>query len=417
MKGLSDTSSIATRRFLIGCVRAYLAAEPPPEPPASGDAEIDWSSLLQLGAIHRVTPLLYQHLRRTSPHVVSKSILEETEAYARSTARRSLLLTGELLRLVKALEARGIAAIPIKGPALASFLYGDAALRQYDDLDILLRPDDVAAAKALLLSLGYQSKPQLTLRQEQANPRDGLHEQLWVGEGASRIVVELHRDLVPGDSPFEADLNGVWDRHSRVSLAGTMMRTLSPEDLLLFLCAHGGKHSWVRLQWVCDVAQLVRRQTTLDWDLVLKHAQTSNAQQMLFLGLALADDLLGAPIPPALRNQIQQDALTKKFSALVKWRLLHESTSPLMRRYWKEVSFHLQAGARVRDRIGFWPRLWLKTFTTPTSAEWAMLPLPDVLFPLYYVVRPARLAGKYMLKVPDVVCARFIGMLRSVIPR
>jgi hypothetical protein len=319
--------------------------------------------------------------------------------------------------LVEALEAQGIAAIPIKGPALASFLYGDAALRQFDDLDILLRPDDVAAAKALLLSFGYQSKPQLTSRQEKANPLDRLHEQLWLGEGASRIVVELHRDLVPRDSPVEADLNGVWDRHARIKLAGTMVRTLSPEDLLLFLCAHGGKHSWVRLQWVCDVARLVRREMTLDWNLVLKHAQTSNAQQMLFLGLALADDLLKAPIPPALRNQIQQDALTTKFSALVKWRLLHESTSPSVRRPWKEVSFHLQAGESVSDQIGFWPRLWLKTLTTPTSAEWAMLPLPDVLFPLYYVFRPARLVGKYMLKVPNLVSARFTRILRSVVPR
>jgi hypothetical protein len=31
-----------------------------------------------------------------------------------------------------------------------------------------------------------------------------------------------------------------------------------PEDMLLFLCVHGGKHQWTRLAWICDVAEFIR---------------------------------------------------------------------------------------------------------------------------------------------------------------
>lgn len=157
---------MSTRQFLVRCLRAFLAAQgtPPLAPPLEEAA--DWNSLIQLAAFHRVAPLLYKRLRNTCPQVVPASVLTDLEAYVRSVAIRSLLLTGELVRLLKRLEAQGIPAISFKGPALASLLYGDPALRHFDDLDILVRQEDYASAKRLLLSLGYQPIYQLTERQE-----------------------------------------------------------------------------------------------------------------------------------------------------------------------------------------------------------------------------------------------------------
>ena len=40
--------------------------------------------------------------------------------------------------------------VPVKGPVLASTAYGDIAMREFVDLDILVRPSDVASAMTIL---------------------------------------------------------------------------------------------------------------------------------------------------------------------------------------------------------------------------------------------------------------------------
>ena len=43
------------------------------------------------------------------------------------------------------------------------------------------------------------------------------------------------------------------------------------------------------------------------------------------------------------------------------------------------------------------PRLWdkVRLAATPNETDWALLPLPEPLYPLYYVLRPFRLLIKY----------------------
>jgi hypothetical protein len=53
--------------------------------------------------------------------------------------------------------------------------------------------------------------------------------------------------------------------------------------------------------------------------------------------------------------------------------------------------FHLKLLESRWDRY----RYCLQIITSPTVEDWALLPLPAALFPLYYVERPLRLAGKH----------------------
>jgi hypothetical protein len=45
----------------------------------------------------------------------------------------------------------------------------------------------------------------------------------------------------------------------------------------------------------------------------------------------------------------------------------------------------------LRDKIWY----LVDAAMTPTVRDWTLLPLPGYLFPLYYVVRPVRLAVTY----------------------
>jgi hypothetical protein len=82
--------------------------------------------------------------------------------------------------------------------------------------------------------------------------------------------VDLQWETGPADYPFRFDTEILWRSLGRARLAGRDVPSLSPERMLLFLCVHGAKHLWSRLQWLGDVARLARAQP--DWASALELA-------------------------------------------------------------------------------------------------------------------------------------------------
>jgi hypothetical protein len=284
---------------------------------------MDWAALLELASFHRVAPLLDRALREGNEASAGR---EKLSAYVHSISTRSLLLTGELVRLLKAWQAQGIETIPFKGPALAVQLYGEPALRHFDDLDVLVRQADLPAAQQVALALGYRPREQ--------HP---FHASFSLFKGQTEIVLELHWDSMPPDFPFHLAPEGLWQRREAFSLGGIPTATLAPADLLLYLSAHGGRHLWLRLLWICDVAQLLRHNPNLDWAALLEQARASGGQRMLFLGLALAHELLGAPLPPEVEQAVRGDAQAAGLARRAKAQLFE---APLeIVKPWKEAAF------------------------------------------------------------------------------
>ena len=67
----------------------------------------------------------------------------------------------------------------------------------------------------------------------------------------------------------------------------------------MFLCAHGAKHLWARLGWLCDLARLIQMEQGIDWSEVFDQTRRSHTTRMILLGLLLADNLLGVELPAA----------------------------------------------------------------------------------------------------------------------
>jgi len=215
---------------------------------------LDWSVLLELAREHRLFPLLYWHWTKSLQLSLPAGLASQLDDRFRANAARSLLLAQELAEVVERLGRRGIPAVPFKGPALAECLYGNAALRQCVDLDILIRRRDVANAIQTLLSAGYGDGKQLTAVQQTAYIDTQYEYPLLSPTG---LLVELQWRIVPRYFSLPLDEEQYWSRIQPLTLCGRQMHSLSPEDLLLFLCIHGGKHGWQKLIWLADVAELV----------------------------------------------------------------------------------------------------------------------------------------------------------------
>ena len=249
--------------LLLACAHPGRDTTHPEELGTWGRDALDWPLLLQTALQHGVMPLLHRSLLSTSPEAVPIDIRQQLQEAFYVNAGRNLFLSRELLTLLRLLEAQGIAAIPYKGPVLATTAYGSLALRQFSDLDVLVRPQDARRARDVLLAHGYQRLDhRSTARTE---PWYRLRKVYELVRADGQILVELHWAITSWTFFFPLHAARLWERLETASLLETPVRSLAREDLLLLLCVHGAKHHWSRLGWICDVAALLQaRRSTGD---------------------------------------------------------------------------------------------------------------------------------------------------------
>jgi hypothetical protein len=375
--------------LLLCCTRVYLTSTTRQRIKALLKENLDWSHLINTAAAHGVTPLLYTSLNTTCPEIIPTTVLNQLRDHFFSNAQRNLFLIDELLKLLKLFKEHDIAAIPFKGPVLAASTYGNIALREFNDLDILLRKNDILRAKDLLTSVGYQpSGIQWTSAQETNEFQWGCEYTLVHEDG--RRAVDLHWEITPKDFPFPIDSEYLWQHVNYTSLAGVMVTTLSAEAMILILCVHGSKHLWERLAWICDVSELIRVNQQLDWEWVIEQAAT-RGKRSLMLGFFLANDLLGASIPDKVLAMVHTDSMVPALATRVYEKLFQGNAPPASLS--ELCLFHLSVMEPWRDRIQY----CILFAGRPTSEDYDFVPLPNVLFFLYYLIRPLRLVAKYVV--------------------
>jgi hypothetical protein len=131
----------------------------------------------------------------------------------------------ELQKLFGALRSAGVEPIPIKGWVVAR-LYPEPGPRPYGDFDIVVRPEQYAAAVTVL------------------------------NEGKSdECPVDLHRSL---GRMHEQSLDALYARSQIARLDKVDIRILAAEDHLVVLIRRFLRHNAWRPLWLCDIAAAIR---------------------------------------------------------------------------------------------------------------------------------------------------------------
>jgi hypothetical protein len=367
---LKDVPVVLTapeKELLLCCARSAIDSDTVGRMRTVLQESIDWSILLQTALSHGVMPLLYRSLSSTSSDAVPKGFLEQLRAAFYANAAHNALLTKELLKLLRLLEIHGIPALPFKGPVLAVSVYGNLALRQFGDLDILLREQDAERAREILLSNGYRRLSQISAAHAAAFHRARKVYELMRHD--EKVLVELHWAITSWTFFFPLNPARLWDRLETQSLDDRLVRTLAPEDLLLILCVHGAKHYWSKLGWICDVAELLRLHPGLKWTVILIEARLLGGRRILCLGLFLAHVLLGASLPVEVWKEINADPVVRWLAAKVETRLFAQHHAPPSAV--SDMAFYLGLRERIRERVSC--ALYLGYLRLPTRVKAAIL--------------------------------------------
>jgi hypothetical protein len=348
---------------------------------------LDWAYLLSEAAENSITPLLERQLCAVVPEAIPPEYLSQLRSASRANTVRCLYMVAELNKMIGLFESHGIPAIPYKGPVLAQQAYGDITLREFEDLDIILRQRDLPRAHEILLGLGYQPKfPWILSPGAAASLVPGEYNYRDIER---RIMVELHTEVTLRHFPVRPDLDDFSRHLVPVGLSGRCVQTFSPEDLLPILCIHGSKDFWERISWVADISELVLAYPQLEWPTVRRRAESLRAQRMLYLGLTLAERLLGATVPRDILDCAAADAGVAAVASEVEGRLLSRELTPL------DAAGRFNFRRRVvPGALEGW-RYAIRLAVVPAEEDWMMVRLPAALAPLYIALRPLRLLRKY----------------------
>jgi len=278
-------------------------------------ATVDWTQFFALAATHHVEPLVFRYFQ-ANPGLISPEVAAKLQFKSRAIGFRNLVLTRELVRLADLFSAAGIDLLPMKGPVVAHQVYGDVGQRQFGDLDILVRPRQLQAARALLAAEGYYYQDGWSSWRQRAYEHFGHHYGYYHPQKC--VYVELHWRVMPKNVHFPIETRSFWDRLQLRPIGGAEVPCSPPEDLLLMLTAHGSRHRWERLSWVCDIAALLHACPELDWDVVERRARVLGAVRMLDLGLLVASELLGTSLPARVIDRLRVDAVTRSLGADVR---------------------------------------------------------------------------------------------------
>lgn len=367
---------------------------------------LNWVELVPLARWHNATTLLAMHLEAVGPELVPPAWRRTLRRYLATMARTSLRLANAMLEVVGELRAQGIVAVPYKGPMLAQVLYGNLAVRESADVDLLVRQADIARATSILQSLGYHPLFDPALATE--NPRPTPAEYSF-RHRHTRATVEVHTERTLRHFPARPDFEEVWARLTTVRLGGREVPFLCPDDLLIFLSVHGTKDYWERLMWVCDIAELPGAFPGLDWDAVFARARRLSVERMMLLGLALAERALGAQFPDVVATRVGREPGLEYLADRVErhWFILDDRRDTGLSR----LRFRAQARAAGMRGLAYSLRLAL----LPTDEDLEFARLPRALAPAYVPLRILRLLRRYGLRAPERSLSEFVGTPQEMI--
>jgi hypothetical protein len=327
---------------------------------------IDWQKFVQKAHSYSVVSLVYTRLNTICPEFVPEPTLAELRSFFQAIAARNLFLTGELVKLLSLMQEQGIVALPYKGPVLASSIYGNVALRQFGDLDIIVEQKDIFAVKKLLLAQGYRCKVNMTYPEEIAYLQSKTEHTYDFIHDDKQIFIEVHWRIAPKYvSPIEPQ--HLWKDLEPFSLAGTTVSNLPNEDWLPILCVHASRHIWTRLACLCDIATLIQNNPNLNWEKVLKQAKAWGCRRILFLGLFLAHHLLEVVLPEEIWQQVKADPTVTTLLPQVYNQLFHEVTSS--DKFLGRTLYHIQIRERLQDKVLYFQSFFYWLMTARTSGE------------------------------------------------
>ena len=344
----------------------------------------EYVTIHKLAHRHGLYPLLYKILRSVEPDSISTDIITLFKQSNLSIAQRNMLMSAELLQLMQMFEENSIDAMAFKGPVLGEMAYGSINLRQYGDLDILIKKESIEETISLLEERGYISEIELD-----KNSLETFYNCVNViGLHRGSIRVEIHWELLSTNYAIDWEEERLWGEIETITINHKPIKMLSFENHILYLCAHGSKHLFERLEWICDIDRAIRAQDNVNWEHLVLEAKSLGIERMLLFGLHLSQQFFNLSLPKEIIQKIDNDQdIESLTSKVIDLHYSEKNTTKSYSTFW----LLWQMRENFSDRL----RFAYRGLFAPKFDDFKFIQLPKQLTFLYPLIRPYRLITKY----------------------
>ncbi len=274
---------------------------------------LNWDYIGANAGRHGISSLLYRNLSHFDGlGVIPDKVMKHFKGQYFSTIARNRHHYDELRKILQSFKDAGIPVIILKGAALAELVYHDVGLRGFNDIDILVRKEDLWKVKRRVLEAGYFLDERVS--PEAYNEKFGCDLNYF-----KDFPLEIHWDIlrkVGSDKPTKVTIEELWKNATPVRITDIDTLILAPEDMLLHLCIHLPKHRYNRLIWLCDLSEIITYYD-IDWNQVLKNANKCKAKLYMYYGLYFSSKLVGANVPPYVLQKLKPNDLETKLFLLI----------------------------------------------------------------------------------------------------
>ena len=299
-----------------------------------------------------------------------------------SILKENMLMTAELIKVMQLLERNGIKTIAFKGPTLAQLAYGDIALRQYSDLDILIEYSELQNAIDILQENNYILDKDEKFKITKQN---SIYHDVTL-YSPSQISIELHWQLFSNEFKTDFSVLDIDKNIQNIDISNHSLVSFRPEYLIIYLCIHGAKHNWERMEWLVDIDKLIQTQI-LDWQYVLHLVETSNTQRIFFSTLHLVHTFFGTPLEKSIQEHTQEKNIIK---------LSHQFQEVIQSNFYS-LSDNAKNLSHAQYKLLDGPKnkgFFILSLFTPTEKDMQTIKLPKGLHFLYYFVRMYNLSRR-----------------------
>jgi len=244
-----------------------------------------------------------------------QSVLDLLGLHLDHGRRRAARLRLELERILVPFAERGIEVLVLKGTDTGYRYFPEPGTRPSADLDLLVAPHDIAAARTVLRNLGFA---------EEGPGHGDRYRSTWTPPGVDGI---RSLELAHADNPWSVDLHMSLDREmfpDRPMTFGTPSPTPGPRDgevwqefsrpvwvlreplLLAYLAAHTSSHFYaITLVRLVELVLVARHDFGADnWPAFADVVRRTATGRFVFPALYLAEQLAPGTIDPLALEEV-----------------------------------------------------------------------------------------------------------------
>ena len=311
-----------------------------------------------------------------------------------ANAARNEFLAQELVKINRLLEDNGIEVLNWKGPTLALQAYGDLSLRQFQDIDTLVKKEDLEKAKAVLLENGFSDITPTRL------PGDSAGRGYEFRNEKKRYELEVEEKLLFGRAIMAYNYEQLFQEAASTNIDKTNISSLKTIDNLFFLSFHGTKHLWFRLRWLADIIALYDSNRNT----IISDLEKSVQQQICKFCIYLAHTEFMLPITEEDKQNLEFDNTLVNIGNEIH-KGIQASRTNYHRNNYKKVKYFSQLldGKELQElflteskNYSIWNNL--KRKITPNQIDYNYIRLPKTLWFLYFAIRPTRVVTRFIKK-------------------